>query len=208
MKSPASVSRFAPGWLSALAFLLILTAGCSSINKQEQDKFRELNADSPNNGSEALQPGDMLRISFRGPSNPIPDFEERIPDSGKITLPLIGQVDVVGKTRVQLQDDIHGKYVDKYFKELTVTIAPGDRYFYIYGEVKMPNRYQYNSKLTVIGAISTAGGYTDFANQKKILLIRTDGKREIVNGKKARDDAQFDPEVHSGDRIFVPRRRF
>lgn len=206
MKSLASLLRIVPAWLSGFAVLLVLTAGCASIDKQEQAQFSQLSGDSPGSGSEALRPGDMLKISFRGPSNPIPDFEERIPESGQINLPLIGKVDVVGKTRVQLQDEIHGKYVDRYFKELTVTIDPADRYFFVYGEVKFANRYPYGSKLTVTGAISTAQGFTDFANQKKVLLIRTDGKREIVNCKKARDNPEFDPEVLPGDRIFVPRR--
>lgn len=209
MKSISSALRSAFSGLPILLPLLIalgITSGCVSPNNAEQTEFSKLNVDAQSSASEELRPGDALKITFKGPSIQIPDHDERVPESGEITLPYIGKVKVIGKTRVKLQDEITELYVPKYFKELTVTIDPADRFFYIYGEVKLPNRYQYGSKMTVMGAISTAGGYTDYANQKKIQLIRTDNQRQIVNGKKAREDPQFDPEVRPGDRIFVPRR--
>jgi len=196
-------------WLSLFAFIALLSSGCVSPNNAERAAFGQL-GDQPDGvgASEVLRPGDVLRITFKGPTVQIPDHEERIPESGQISLPYIGKVDVLGKTRVQLQDDIWVKYVDKYFKELTVTIAPSDRFFFVYGDVKIPNRYPYGNKLTVAGAISTAGGFNEFANEKKVQLIRTDGKREIVNCKKGRLDDRYDPEILPGDKIFVPRRNW
>lgn len=208
MKFSAFISRYSLGLILAVSVIGALTTGCVSNKNAESEQFSRLKGDASSGASEELRPGDVLKITFKGPVNPPPDHEERIPESGQISLQYIGKVDVIGKTREHLQDEIQSKYVPDYFKELTVTIAPADRFFFVYGEVKIPNRYPYGNKLTVSGAISTAGGFTDFAKQTKVQLIRADNKKEIVNCKKGRDNPAFDPEVLPGDRIYVPRRYF
>jgi len=208
MKSFASASRFALGCLSSLVLLTLLTSGCQTPTSSVEAEFSQYSGDSQGAASEVLRPGDVLNITFKGPSIQIPEHEERIPESGQISLAYIGKVDVLGKTREKLQDDILAKYVPKYFKELTVTIAPGDRYFYVGGEVKTPNRYPYGNKMTVTAAISTAGGFTDFASRSKVQLIRATREKMVINCKKALKDARYDQEVLPGDRIYVPRRYF
>jgi protein involved in polysaccharide export with SLBB domain len=54
--------------------------------------------------------------------------------------------------------------------------------------------------------IASAGGFTDFANKKKVKLTRVDGRTQIVNCPKALDNPSLDPEVYPGDTIHVPRR--
>jgi protein involved in polysaccharide export with SLBB domain len=210
MRPSAHVTRLLSVLIPCCVILALSSSGCRTGATGEETAFSQLGDTNVIGGaSEELHPGDMLVISFRGPATiQIPDHSERVPESGQITLPYIGKVDVVGKTRVKLQDEIHDRYVPKIFKELTVTIAPGDRFFFVYGEVKFANRYPYGSRLTVTGAISTAQGFSDFANQRKVLLIRTDGRRELVDCKKAREDPKYDPEVLPGDRIYVPRRNW
>jgi polysaccharide export outer membrane protein len=91
---------------------------------------------------------------------------------------------------------------------MTVTVKHQEstRWYYVDGEVKSPARQIYNSRITVLKAIASAGGFTDFANKKKVKLTRVDGRTQIVNCPKALDNPRLDPEVYPGDKIQVPRR--
>ena len=151
----------------------------------------------------------MLTVRFSGTSSfMVPDHEERVSESGYITLQQIGDVKAVGKSRVDLQKEIKDRYVPKFYKNLTVTIAPDQRFFYVYGEVNKPDRHFYAGELSLLGAISTAGDFTDFANRKRVKLIRTDGSVEIINCRDATKDPSKNVEVLPGDTIEVPRRFF
>jgi polysaccharide export outer membrane protein len=137
-----------------------------------------------------------------------PDHEVAIKEDGTISLPLIGDVQAAGKTPGQLQNDIHDLYVPKYYVRLTVTVKSQDRVFYVGGEVKTPGRQLYVGLTTVTKAIQSAGDFTDFANKRKVWLIRANGEKIKVNCKEALEDPSKDPPVYPGDQIQVPRRTF
>ena len=110
-----------------------------------------------------------------------------------------------------MEKEIHDAYVPKYFRALTVMVQrqQASQFYYVGGEVKLPNRQVYiDSSLTVLGAIRSCGDFTDFANKKKVELTRPDGSRFIINCIKAQTNPKLDMEVFPGDRIWVPRRRF
>ncbi len=185
--------------------LLSVVAGCAAPQKSgvgggdsEARKFDD---------SDEIRVGDMLKITFRGSvSNPIPDHEDRVSEQGLINLPQIGEVKAAGKDRIELQKEITKLYLP-YYKHLTVTIAPDQRFFYVYGQVKKPDRHFYAGELTVLRAIAAAGDFTDFADKTEVKLIRGDGTIEIVNCKKALNNpAELDVEVLPGDTINVPMR--
>lgn len=194
---------FLPG--AFLAALALLVSGCETARVATNPSGDDL-ADPID--SEFLRVGDLLKITFKGPANlQFAEHQERVPESGQITLQYIGKVDALGKTRVQLQDDIRAKYVPAVFKELSVTIAPGERFFYVSGEVKDENRHPYLGRLTVTEAINAAKGFTDFANKRKVELTRADGTVLTVDCIRAqRDPLKYDLRVLPGDRIRVPRR--
>jgi protein involved in polysaccharide export with SLBB domain len=91
---------------------------------------------------------------------------------------------------------------------MTVTVKQQEitRWYYVDGEVRTPSRQQYITRITVLKAIASASGFTDFANKKKVRLTRADGRTQIVNCVKALDNPTLDPEVYPGDRIHVPRK--
>ena len=91
---------------------------------------------------------------------------------------------------------------------LTVTVSSPQRVFYVGGEVKQPGRQLYVGETTVTKAIQAAGDFTDFANHKKVKLIRQNGEVVTVNCVKALQDPTSDPAVYPGDQIQVPRRIF
>jgi polysaccharide export outer membrane protein len=105
-----------------------------------------------------------------------------------------------------LEANITTNYVPNLFPKLTITVTPQDRYFVVGGQVKSPNSYRYSNGMTVTKAVETAGGYTDFANKKKVRLRRAGANKDIiVNGRKAISNPEYDKFVYPGDSIFVER---
>jgi polysaccharide export outer membrane protein len=159
-------------------------------------------------GAEVLRVGDSLTIIFTDTPAQIPNFDEKIREDGTITLTLNKTFMAAGKTTGDLEKEIRKCYVPNYYKYMTVSVRQQEstRWYYINGEVKSPNRQIYNSRITVLKAIASAGGFTDFANKKKVKLTRVDGRTQTVNCVKALDNPSLDPEVYPGDTIHVPRR--
>ena len=112
------------------------------------------------------------------------------------------------KTPFQLQQDIRKEFVPRYYKILTVTVRPEDRFFFVGGEVRTPSRQPYYSDMSVLRAIDTAGGFTDFANKKNIELRRSGGLRVRINWNDAIRDAKLDPLVYPNDQIVVHKKAF
>ena len=137
-----------------------------------------------------------------------PPFEERVNESGTITLLHNQTFKAAGKKRGDLEKEIHDRYVPDYYKFLTVTVRLLNRFYYVEGEVKGANRYQYEGNMTVLKAITSAGGFTDFANKRKIRIIRADKRKETENGIKALDDPSKDLEIFPGDTVHVSRKWF
>ncbi|MGD0251856.1 MAG: polysaccharide biosynthesis/export family protein [Verrucomicrobiota bacterium] len=150
--------------------------------------------------------GDTIVISLSGLPVEIPLHQEPIKEDGTISLPDIDKVQAAGKTAGELQNEIHDLYVPKFYTHLTVTVNIGDRVYYVSGEVKAPGRQLYVGQTTVTKAITSAGDFTDFANHKKVWLIRTNGERIKVNCSRALKNPSLDPPVYPGDQISVPRR--
>jgi protein involved in polysaccharide export with SLBB domain len=79
-----------------------------------------------------------------------------------------------------------------------------DRFVDVEGDVRGPQRVKYTSDLTILGAITACGGFTDYADQTKVTITRN-GSRTFVNVKKVRQNIDADPAVEPGDKISVPR---
>jgi len=154
---------------------------------------------------ERFRIGDTVTVTFSGVEPPPPPHEERIKEDGTITLPMIGSVIAAGKTAGELQKEIQERY-SRYYTRLTVTVKSLERFYYVGGEVRSPGRYPWLGELTVTQAIQSAGDFTDFARKTRVLLVRANGQTEVVNCRKAIENAELDPKVMPGDRIHVPRR--
>jgi polysaccharide export outer membrane protein len=157
---------------------------------------------------DALRVGESLLIEFSGVGDPPPRHEERIKTDGHITLPSIGPIEAAGKTRGELEQAIHDKYVPSYYRQLTVIVRNEGRFFYVRGQVKNPNQFQYVKEMTVTKAIAAAGDFTDFAKKKDVRVIRANGRILKVNCIKALENAKLDVPIFPDDIIEVPRRYF
>lgn len=164
------------------------------------------NADSP----EIIRPGYILLITFGDLPNQPPAFDQKVKDDGSITLIYNKVFQAAGKRTGDLEREIRDFYVPAYFINLTVTvrIATDTRSYYVEGEVRAPGQRPYISSITVSKAIAAAGGFSDFANKKKVRLIRADGRKETVNCVDVLEHPEKDPQVYPEDKIHVPRRLF
>lgn len=153
-----------------------------------------------------LHVGDEIGVSFADTPSAIPPIDDTIKEDGSIVLIYNQRFQAAGKTIGTLQVEIHDRYVPQYFKYLTVSVRPQDRFFSVSGEVHSPNRNVYVGRTTVLRAITIAGGFTDFANKTHVQITRANGKIIFVNCKKALAHPELDLEIFPGDDIHVRRR--
>jgi polysaccharide export outer membrane protein len=138
-----------------------------------------------------------------------PDFTlpAAVRPDGKITMPLIGDVQAGDQTPTQLTKtltELLGKYLNNPDVNVIVTDVRSKKY-YIDGEVNKPGSYLLVTPTTVLEALSIAGGFRDFANSKKIRILRKGNilhfnYKEVSGGKKLEQNIL----VESGDHIIVP----
>lgn len=186
--------------LMGVAMVAVL-AGCGSTGGSKDTTGSDI---SPT----ALRPGEALMVTFTDTVTTIQPFEGRIREDGTVTLMENQQFTAAGKTAGQLEKEIRERYVPRYFVKMTVTVRSLDRYFYVNGYVRMPNRYEYRGDITLSGAIAAAGGFTEFANKTKVRITRANNRTVIVNLEKALDDPTLDVQIYPGDRIQVPRKNW
>lgn len=158
----------------------------------------------------ALRPGDTIDIRLAGvPAEEIQQFSAQytIDDAGMLNMPYINGVKAAGLLPSQVQVAIESKLkADEIYTHPTITILvqAGQRFVNVGGSVRSPGRIPYTSDLTLMSAINAAGGFNDFADQKRVGLTHA-GKRDIINVVKVRKDPSADPKVYPGDTIEVPQ---
>jgi polysaccharide export outer membrane protein len=168
-----------------------------------------------NSDAYLLQPGDLLEISvFREPEM---DRTLRINTTGTITFPLVGTIKVSNCSIAQAEETLVNS-LTKYLKNPQVSILIkeyANNTVYVLGQVKRPSSLQIppEKNLTVLEAITSAGGFTELANTSKVKVLRMEnGKQKSIEvdisqitkqGKKS-----LDINLMSGDVIFVPQSIF
>lgn len=130
---------------------------------------------------------------------------------GKITFPLLGDIQAVGRTPQELKEDIEKKLAT-YVGSPVVTVnvrVPGSQKFYVLGEVVRTGEYDLVKHLTIIQAFALAGGFTEWASKDEIILFRIeDGKEKIirVDYKSILKGENFENNIliKANDTIIVP----
>jgi polysaccharide biosynthesis/export protein len=221
------MKKFSVHWISGLALALagILLAGCDTTDSGKGNyTYDPTQSDAPpaaiagptgaqappslsNDSSWTLRVGDDLIVSFADLGiNTIPPIEDQIKSDGTITLIYDQKFEAAGKTLGQLQKEIRARYVPKYFVNMTPSIKVQDRYFVVTGEVKTPNRFLWSGQMTVLGAISTAGGFTDFSKKSNVRLTRANGEQLTEDCGAAIKHPEKDLPVYAGDLVYVHKR--
>jgi polysaccharide biosynthesis/export protein len=142
-----------------------------------------------------------------------PDISRSIPvrSDGKISLPLVGEVQAAGLTPAKLEKEIASR-LKNYISEPEVTVMVqqvNSQKFNILGQVVKPGSYILANSPTVLDAIALAGGFRDFAKKKSIYVLRQGASgeqrlpfnyKEVSQGKNMAQNIKLEP----GDTIIVP----
>lgn len=121
---------------------------------------------------------------------------------GKLSLPLIGELDAKGKTATQLQGEVRTK-LTTYIAEPVVTVIVKEINFpkiSVLGQVHKPDVYKIRQKTTVLDAIALAGGFTDYAKRDKVVIIRNTSSRP----QRIQVDLKHPDEDHKGAFYLEP----
>jgi len=160
--------------------------------------------------SDLLRGGDTLIIRLTGvPTADQGIYEIKVDESGKVSMPYIGNVQAANFTTVQLKKAIEEAYVEQeIFTNPNVTVdLKEQRFVDVTGEVRMPQRVPYTKDLTALGAVSACGGFTDFANRRRVKLTQGGVTREF-NAKDIQVDPSRDIRLLPNDKIHVDRSIF
>lgn len=200
-----------------------LLAACTTVNAQDagtqtkkeeaKDTKGQSTASSSQSATEDLGykigPQDVLRIDVWREDQLTRTVPVR-PD-GKITLPLLNDIQAAGLTPMELGGVIRDE-LKKYLTNPQVTVSVSEinsRRIYVNGEVNKSGAYQLLPHMTVLQALSGSGGFTPFARIKNIYVLRTEnGKpvripfnyKEAIAGKSPEQNI----ELQAGDVVVVP----
>lgn len=164
----------------------------------------------PHDNTFVIGPDDVLAVNVWKE----PEISRSVPvrSDGKISLPLVGEVQASGQTPHQLEVEI-AKKLQSYMSEPDVTVIVQEiksQKFNILGLVAKPGAYPLTHSVTVLDAIALAGGFRDFAKQKSIYVLRQnpDGTqarlpfnyKDVIKGKNAEQNIKLQP----GDTVYIP----
>ena len=141
----------------------------------------------------------------------VPDLnrEVRVNNAGQISLPLIGGVEVAGRTVGDAEQEIAGRYRDRYLQNPQVSVFVKEfssQRVTVSGAVRKPGIYPMSSRLTLLQSLALAEGLNDVGSERNVLVFRTvEGERQfarfdiaaISRGENA------DPAVYGDDLIIV-----
>jgi polysaccharide biosynthesis/export protein len=186
--SRRSLLLFACGAITACATPGSSTAGGQSGALAPQSDYR-------------LGAGDQLRVIVFGETELTGQYI--VSAQGKVSFPLVGEVDAAGKTSAELTAAIVELLQKGYIRRPNVAVEVLNyRPFYILGEVENPGTYPYSANLTVLNAVATAGGYKYRADKSRVFIRRADQTGE--------ERVRLTPStlVQPGDTLRIPERRF
>ena len=154
--------------------------------------------------------GDLLEITTWKE----PDFSREnvlVRSDGKISFPLVNDFPAAGLSPMELKFNLE-KALKAYVEHPVVTVTvtnPGSQKFYILGEVMRTGEYPLIKQLTVLQAFALAGGFTEWASKKEIILLRHEGGQDKIyriNYKEITKGEDFSQnlKLKADDTIIVP----
>ena len=155
-----------------------------------------------------LTAGDTFEVRVFGEEDIGGAFQ--VQEDGTIDFPLIGRIDVRAKTQGELANMLEQALADGYLKDPHVTVILTEREnleVSVLGQVQKPGTFPYVEKLTLVQAISEAGGLNDLAYARRVKLTRqgpTGVGTYEVSVKAITEGREVDILLQPGDIIFVP----
>lgn len=198
----------------SIALVVVLAAGSGVVWAQadagQQDPPSASEKSAPHDSTFVIGNDDVLDVNVWKDKELTRTVQVR-PD-GKISMPLIGELQAAGHTPLQLEDEIADK-LKKYMSQPDVTVIVAkinSQKFNILGKVAKPGSYPLTTTTTVLDAIAEAGGFQDFAKQKGIYILRPKpgggearlkfNYKDVIKGKHTEQNIRLEPH----DTVVVP----
>lgn len=154
-----------------------------------------------------LQVGDELKVSFL--YTPELDSERIVGPDGKLSLPLIGEVEAAGVSLIELREMLISEYSRQLWEpDITVNVLKYHKpQIYVGGEVNQPGAIILEGDLTLLQAVIISGGLKDTAEKRTVLLLRDSGEKKpdviTVNLSQISETAATDILLKDGDVVYV-----
>ncbi|HKP63393.1 MAG TPA: polysaccharide biosynthesis/export family protein [Polyangiales bacterium] len=191
--------------VSILSALLI--AGCASTERGYDVQTAAPKPDM------SLGPGDTFEVSVYDEKELSGKYQ--VADDGNINFPLIGAVKVAGKTpntiALELQDTLRDKQILRNPSVSLFVLQYASRRLSVVGAVQKPGNIDWIAGMSVVQAISMAGGLTPLADANDTIVTRQEGtqpKRYKVQVRRIAEGREKDFMLLTGDIVFVPERLF
>ena len=153
-------------------------------------------------------PFDVLNVDVFG-SEELSKKEIQVDASGRITFPLIGTLEVAGKTPGEVSDMMAGRFRGRFIRDPQVTVNLKEIFSQtvtISGEVKKAGVYPIVGRMTLLTAIASAEGWTQFSKKGEVVVLRTvDGKdyAALYDVRAIEKGRYEDPEIFASDKVVV-----
>jgi polysaccharide export outer membrane protein len=165
----------------------------------------------PRSAPTALGPGDVFEVRVFGE----PDLTgvHRVSSDGTISFPLVGRVVVANRSATEVSDELAAGLA-KYVREPQVSIFVKEfvsKKIYVLGQVNQPGTFPFEDSMTIIQAVTLAGGFSKLAAQNDTLVTRiVDGQelRMHVPVKSIGEGRAPNFELEPGDIVYVPETIF
>ena len=194
------------GFIAILTFLALAGVGCQT----------EVNSTTFSGQAEVpqhviLASGDVVKLTFS--AAPELNQAQKIRVDGKLSLPLVGEVDAAGKTVGQLQGELVQLYKSQLnTPDVTVSLEGSVTTVTVSGAVLKPSSIVFERPTTIFQAIMQAGGPSPYGNLGHVRLVRTVNgvtKSQVFDLHRMLKGAETKPfYVRDGDIIFVPESAF
>ena len=195
------------GYFFATLFLLLCTA-CQSGGASDA-QLRPVNDKEK---VAVLGPSDILEIKVYG--EPELSGLHQVGADGTIRLPLVGIIEVEGRTPESIRRSYEDRLNDQYLNDAQVNVIVkkyNSRRVFVVGQVKAPGNYEYETRMTLVAAIARAGGTTRLADANRTILTRGQGldqERIVIQLADITRGNSDDIELLPGDIIYVPEALF
>ena len=171
-------------------------------------------ANAQNTTDYIMCPGDVLQVIVYGhedlstPANNSQYSPYVVRPDGKVSFPLIGDVDVTGKTVAQFREELASRF-SQYLVTPSISVNVmklGTTRVYVLGEIKRPGLYELEKSHKVIDALAKAEGFTEKAAKKNVFLVRA-GSTEVqklnVNNYLTKADQKVNLVLNEGDCLYL-----
>jgi len=193
---------------SMLILAIFAFTGCQTSPSNKSAK--QTTANLPHSEIITLSEGDTLKVTFPGSANL--DTSQQIRRDGKISLPLVGDVQAAGETPDELQQNLIKLYAPQISsKEVIVAVESSTFPVYVTGCVIRPGKVSSDRPMTALEAIMEAGGFDyEKANLRNVRVIRLENgvsKNYTLNLKTALNGEEDKPfYLEPSDIVFVPEK--